>query len=462
MSTETNKFNVAIIGSGPAGFYAAEHLFKNKDYSFNIDIYDRLPTPFGLVRSGVAPDHQKIKTVTKVFDKIAQNPGFRFFGFVEYGKDITLNDLKKHYHIIIFATGAQTDRRMNIEGEDLSGSHTATEFVAWYNGHPDYKDKQFDLSAEKVVIIGVGNVAVDVARILCRSKKELLETDIADYALDKLTNSGVKEVYMIGRRGPAQAAFTNPELKELGNLQEADLIIEPSEAEPDDITKKHLEQTPDKTAERKLELIKQYSEAEPAGKKKKLFIKFLLSPSEITGDDSGNVASIKLTKNELYEEKDGSVRSRSTDDTVEIDAGLVFRSIGYRGVPLQDIPFNDSWGVISNDKGRITDEDGSHIDGLYVTGWIKRGPTGIIGTNKTDSAETASCITEDITSGKINDPQDSDPASIERLIKERNARYISYEKWQKVDSLEQECGQKQGRPRIKFTGIEEIIKAANS
>ncbi|HSG31469.1 MAG TPA: FAD-dependent oxidoreductase [Thermodesulfobacteriota bacterium] len=454
-------FNAAIIGSGPAGFYAAEHLFKNKDYSFNVDIYDRLPTPFGLVRSGVAPDHQKIKTVTRVFDKIAQNPGFRFFGNVEYGKDINLDDLKKHYHIIIFATGAQTDRKMNIPGEDLKGSYTATEFVAWYNGHPDYKEREFDLSQEKVAIIGVGNVAVDVARILCRTTEELEKTDIADYALEKLANSNVKEVYMIGRRGPAQAAFTNPELKELGNLEGADLILDKDEIEPDKITIKQMQEHEDKSVTRKLELLKEYSQAATGDKDKKLYIKFLLSPVEITGNDDSTIKSLVLTENELYESEDGSVRCKSIDKNIELDVGLVFRSIGYHGVPLAGVPFNESWGVISNEKGRIVDNGNKHINGLYATGWIKRGPTGIIGTNKTDSAETVNFILEDINENKLNTPELTDTESIENLIMSRNDKIITYEKWLKVDDSEKLRGEKLGRPRLKYTDIDEIIDIAN-
>jgi len=459
-NTTNTKYNVAIIGSGPAGFYAADHLFKNKEHTFHVDMYDRLPTPFGLVRLGVAPDHQKIKTVTRVFDKIAQNPNFRFFGYVEFGKDINLTDLKKHYHIIIFATGAQTDRKMNIPGEDLKGSHTATEFVAWYNGNPDYKEREFDLSKETVAIIGVGNVAVDVARIFCLSEQELRKTDISEYALEKLVKSNVKEVYMIGRRGPAQAAFTNPELKELGNLENADLILDNEEIEPDLITKNFLEENEDKQTNRKLELLKEFSTNKETNKNKKLHIRFLLSPIEIAGSEDNSINSIKLTRNKLYKSPDGSIRPKSTDEKIELDVGLVFRSIGYRGVPLPDVPFNKDWGVISNDKGRVLGEDKSHIKGLYATGWIKRGPTGVIGTNKTDSGETVNCIIDDIAANKFNKPQVVEPQAIEALIKERNDKFINYKQWQKVDQSEIERGQELGRPRLKYTDVDEILDVA--
>ena len=243
VGTEANPLRVAIFGAGPTGFYAAEHLFK-QDLVVEVDLYDRLPTPFGLVRGGVAPDHQKIKSVTKAYDRIAGNERFRYFGYVEFGSDITLADVKKHYHQAMFTVGAQIDRRMGIPGEDLGGSHTATEFVAWYNGHPDYRDREFDLSHEAVAVVGVGNVAVDVCRILCRSRAELERTDIADYALEAIVNSNVKTVYMLGRRGPAQAAFSNPEIKELGEMEIADIQVPEADAALDEATKKFMADNP--------------------------------------------------------------------------------------------------------------------------------------------------------------------------------------------------------------------------
>ncbi|MEE9193652.1 MAG: FAD-dependent oxidoreductase, partial [Thermodesulfobacteriota bacterium] len=338
---ENNLYRVAILGSGPAGFFAADHLFKNNELNIEIDMYDKLPTPFGLVRSGVAPDHQKIKTVTKVYDKIAANPKFKFFGLIEYGNHITLEDLKHHYHQVLFATGAQTDRRMNIPGEDLNRSHTATEFVAWYNGHPDFADLEFDLSGEKIAIIGMGNVAVDVARILCRSEEELSKTDIAGYAFEKLVNSNIKEIYMIGRRGPAQAAFTNPELKELGNLETADCLILKDESEVDELTAQHLIDNLERSVEKKLEIISEFSNHTKT-KEKSLTIRFLLSPTEIIPDEDGNVKAIKLVKNVLSKSDDGSLRPKATEENEILQVDMVFRSIGYRGIPLPDVPFKES------------------------------------------------------------------------------------------------------------------------
>ena len=459
MSTESgnNKLiRIAIVGSGPAGFFAADHLFKNTEFDIEIDMYDKLPTPFGLVRSGVAPDHQKIKTVTKVYDKIAANPKFRFYGLVEYGKHISLDDLKQHYHQILFATGAQTDRKMNIPGEDLNRSHTATEFVAWYNGHPEFSDLDFDLTVEKIAIIGMGNVAVDVARILCRSKNELSTTDIAGYAFEKLIKSNVKEVFMIGRRGPAQAAFTNPELKELGNLESADCLILKREAQLDDLTTKYLADNPERSTEKKVEMINEYSN-NPCTKEKSLTIRFLLSPIEIIPDDDGNVKAIKLVKNSLSKSDDGSLRPKATEETEILEVDMVFRSIGYRGIPLPDVPFKESWGIIPNNNGRITDiSEENTLTGLYCTGWIKRGPTGVIGTNKTDSAQTVALMIEDIEKNEIFQPENPVSDNIESLIKERNPEYIDYEDWLRIDSEEIARGEKENRPRVKFTSIDDI------
>lgn len=462
---EENKNNdvtirAAIIGSGPAGFYAADHLLKQKDFNCEVDVFDRLPTPHGLVRSGVAPDHQKIKSVTRVYDKIASHPSFRFFGHVEYGKHITLEDLKRHYHVIIFATGAQTDRKLNIPGEDLTGSHTATEFVAWYNGHPDYRDLEFDLSQKSVAIIGVGNVAVDVARILCRTIEELRETDIADYALSALEKSKVRDVHMLGRRGPMQAAFTNPEVRELGKLLDAQVVTLPEEIELDEFTLESLETNKDQTAINKLEILKSYAEHDPGEKTRRLHIRFLVSPVEIIGDENGRVKAIRLVRNELYKSEDGSIRSRPTDKYEEIDVGLVFRSVGYRGVALPGVPFHERWGVINNEKGRVLDpETREHVQGLYAAGWIKRGPTGVIGTNKQDSAETVKCIAEDVKNGNINTPSEHDSETIEKLIKKIQPDYVTYDDWLKLNKLEMEKGEAEGRPRVKYTTVSEMLKA---
>lgn len=460
IGTLENPLRVAIVGAGPTGFYTAEHLFKRNDLVVEVDMFDSLPTPFGLVRAGVAPDHQKIESVTNLYTRIAQNPRYRFFGNVEFGTDITLEDLKDHYHQIVFCTGAQTDNYLNIPGADLEGHHPATEFVAWYNGHPAFCDLEFDLSQEKVAVIGVGNVAIDVARILCLSRNELEKTDVADYALEALSNSNVKEVYIIGRRGPVQAKFTTPEVKEIGELEEADVFTLPEEMELDELSQQQLATSADRGTARKVELLQSYSENKPTGKPKQLTLRFLVSPVEMYGDDAGHVSGMKLVKNELYATEAGSLRSRATDQAEDLEVGLVFRSIGYRGVPLPGVPFNESWGVILNEEGRVIDpETNEPVVGEYTAGWIKRGPSGVIGTNKPDALETVEKMIDDLEAGKILQPGHPGAADALKLVVERQPNYFSFEDWEKLDEIEVTRGSEVGRPRIKFTTVEEMMEA---
>jgi len=456
--TESQPLRVAIFGSGPAAFYAAEHLFKQKQFVIEVDMFDRLPVPFGLVRYGVAPDHLKIKQVTKVFDGIATNPRFRFFGNVEFGKDIKLTELKEYYHQIFFATGAQTDRRMNIPGEDLKGSHPATEFVAWYNGHPDYRDRQWELDVESAAVVGVGNVAVDVARLLSLSRDELWASDAADYAVEALSQSRIKVVNLLGRRGPAQAAFSNPEIKELGDLADADLMTRADETQLDELSAASI--ADDRVAKAKVEILQSYVVERSLTRPRQLNLRFLVSPVELFGNADDRVAKMKLVRNTLVASETGSLSAKATNQFEELATGLVFRSVGYRGVALPDVPFNDRWGVILNDKGRVIDPESKQpIVGLYTSGWIKRGPSGVVGTNKPDSVESVTCMLEDFSTGSILQPANADAASAAKFIGERKPDYFSYADWKCLDQLEQERGKACGRPRVKFTSIEEMKKA---
>jgi ferredoxin--NADP+ reductase len=458
--TEANPLRVAIIGAGPAGYYAADQLLRQDGVVVAVDMIDRLPTPYGLVRAGVAPDHQKIKSVTAAFDKVAAHPRFSFYGGVDLGRDLTVADLRRHYHQILYSTGAQTDRRMGIPGEDLKGSHPATEFVAWYNGHPDYRDYQFDLTQERAAVVGVGNVAIDVARILCRSPEELATTDIADHALEALRKSRIREVYLLGRRGPAQAAFTNPELKEVGELADADVIVLPEEAELDPLSQADVERSQDRSTMKKVELLREYASRKPAGKSKKLVIRFLVSPVELQGNEAGEVVAMRLVRNRLEATAAGTLQARPTAQFETLPVGLVFRSVGYRGVALPGVPFHESWGVILNEKGRVLDpETKQPVVGEYAAGWIKRGPSGVIGTNKPDAAETVVCMMEDLAAGRILKPEEPDAASVERLVRSRQPRYFSYRDWLKLNEIEVARGRAAKRPRTKFSRVEDMLAA---
>lgn len=458
--TPENPARIAIIGSGPAGFYTAEHLLKSEDATCEVDIFDRLPTPYGLVRAGVAPDHPKIKSVTRVYERTAARDGFRYFGAVEIGKDITLEDLKQRYHAIVLAYGTSTDRKLGIPGEDLPGSHAATEFVNWYNAHPDFADREFDLSAKRAVVIGNGNVAADVARMLALTKAELSETDTADHAIEALPSSKLEEIVVLGRRGPAQAAFTNPELRELSEMVEADLIIDPAEAELDPASRDSLDSDDgDPTNRRNVEMIEEFAGRQPEGKPKRIVLRFCASPVEIQGD--GKVEKLVIAKNELT--SDGHrISAKDTGEREEIECGLIFRSIGYRGVPMEGVPFDEERGTISNDGGRVTEVDsGEQVPGLYTVGWIKRGPSGVIGTNKKDAQETADNLVADIVAGKLPEAEMAgDADATPSLLAERKPDAIGFDQWQKIDAAEIANGEPQGRPRVKFTSITEMLATA--
>jgi len=460
LGTESNPLRVAVIGSGPTAFYATDHLFKQVGLAVEVDMFDRVPTPFGLVRGGVAPDHQKIKTVTKAYTQTAAKPRFRFYGNVEFGRHLKLADLKEHYHAILYASGAQTDRRMGIPGEDLQGSHPATEFVAWYNGHPDYRHLQFDLTPERAAVVGIGNVAIDVARILCRTVDELRTTDIADYALEALSKSHVKEVYLLGRRGPAQAAFTPPEIKEVGEMADADVVVLPEEAQLDPLSQAAVASASDRSVLKNVEILQGYAVRKPTGKSRRLIVRFLVSPVELIGDAAGRVVKMRLVKNRLVASETGSLSAKATDQLEELPVGLVFRSVGYRGVPLPDVPFHEKWGVILNEKGRVIDPESKQpFVGQYTAGWIKRGPSGVIGTNKPDAVETVNCMLEDLAQDKLLLPSQPESRCVEDLVRARQPLFFTFADWLKLDEMEVARGQAQGRPRVKFTSVEEMLAA---
>lgn len=458
LGTAASPLRVAIVGSGPSGFYAADAYFKQPGLTVSIDMFDRLPTPFGLVRGGVAPDHDKIKTVTRQYDKIAAHARFRFFGNVEFGRDLSHDDLTAHYHQIIYATGAQTDRQMGIPGEQLPGSHAATEFVGWYNAHPDFRDLTFDLSQTRAAVIGNGNVAMDVARILASSDEELSKTDIADEALAALRHSRVTDIYVLGRRGPAQAAFTNPEIKELAHLLDADVIVPTADATLDPLSEAALAQHGDKVARTNVEILRQYAAhgEHGTGKRRRIIFRFLVSPVEIIGTD--RVEAIRIVHNELTLSDDGSLRPRATDKTEIIPVGLVFRSIGYKGVALPGVPFDARNGVIPNENGRVIDPaDGAVVTGEYAVGWIKRGPSGIIGTNRPDSAATVEAALADVRAGRMLTPHDATPHAIETLLEDREIEVVTYHDWLRLDQDEIARGQAQGRPRVKYSRISDML-----
>jgi ferredoxin--NADP+ reductase len=415
---------VAIVGSGPAGFFAAEALLGRPGVDVSVDMFERLPAPFGLVRFGVAPDHQKIKSVVRSFDKVARRSGFRFFGNVDVGVHVTLADLARHYHVVCYATGAQTDRRLGVPGEDLARSHPATEFVAWYNGHPEFCDRRFDLSGERAAVIGVGNVAVDVARILCRTPDELAATDITPYAQQALAHSRIRQIYLLGRRGPVQAAFTTPEVRELGELAGADVQVPPEDVVLDPLSQARLAASDDRALHKKVEILGEYARRPRSGKPKLLTLRFLVSPVELLDDGSGGVAGMRLVRNRLEDNGRGGTRAVATERVEQLPVDLVFRSVGYRGVALPGLPFDERTGTVPNDRGRVL-RDGRPLPGIYVTGWIKRGPSGVIGTNKPCAAETVELLLEDVARGAVLHPEAPAAAAAEALIRARQPAVVT-------------------------------------
>jgi ferredoxin--NADP+ reductase len=455
LGSKDRPLRVAIVGSGPAGFYAADALLRRKDLTVHIDLYDRLPTPYGLVRFGVAPDHQKIKGVIRVYERIAASQNFRFFGNVNFGSHLSVEELRKHYDQIVYAVGCQTDRRLDIPGEDLEGSHTATEFVAWYNSHPDYIGRSFDLSQKSAAVVGVGNVAMDVTRILVKDHDELLSTDIAGYALEALRKSQVEEVVILARRGPKQAAFSLNEIKEIASLKGVDVVVDPKEVELDEASKA----SEGKEGRQKVEYLTEISQAGEGSQGRKVRLRFCVSPLEILGED-GRVTAVKIEKNELYADETGYIRSRGTGQYEVLPVGLIFRSIGYRGVPLPGVPFNEKRGTICNQEGRVTDSGPDQIvPGEYAVGWAKRGPTGLIGTNKRDSAATVEKMLEDIEGKSAKVDPEKTPEAVDRMLAGKKLQVVTFEDWKILDHQEVEAGKRLGKVREKLLTVSAMLEA---
>lgn len=449
-AVDATPLRVAIVGSGPSGLYAAAELLK-RDSTARVDLFERLPTPGGLVRSGVSPDHAARRAVTSFYERIVVASGrFRFFGNIDVGRQIALADLRTHYHAVVHASGASSDRHLGIPGQDLPGSHAATAFVGWYNGHPDFASQRFDLACERAVVVGNGNVALDVARMLLLPDARLRSSDTADHALSALAASRIREVVILGRRGPAQAAFTAPELLELGELQDADVVV--------DCPAALLEDEASATHPLRVRLLREYARRAPKGAPKRLVLRFLASPVAIEG--AGRVESVRVTRNELRRGPDGSWQAHAAGPEELLPAGLVLRSVGYSAEPTQGLPFDDVARIVPNTGGRVIDPATQQpLPGSYVAGWLKRGPSGVIGTNKLCSQKTVAALLEDAANGRLPSPGGS-PASLDTLLASHGAVVVDYRGWKNIDRIERRAGIEQGRPRVKLSAVDELLRAA--
>jgi ferredoxin--NADP+ reductase len=438
---------VAVIGSGPSGLYAADELSKHDAVS--VDVLDRLPCPYGLLRYGVAPDHLKMKSLEITLRKILERPGVRFLGGVELGSAVSVAELRQYYDAVVYATGSPVDRRLAIPGEDLPGSFSATQFVAWYCGHPDAAVDAFTLDAHSAVVVGVGNVAIDVARVLAKTAAELHITDMPDHVLKVLDASAISDVYIVGRRGPAQAKFTTKELRELGELANADVVVDPAELVLDEAGKETVEAN--KTVRRNLETLQEWSVRPQQGRPRRIHLRFLLAPAAVHG--TGRVAAVDFERTEL----DGSGGVRGTGETVTLPAQLLLRSVGYRGLALPGVPFDQRSGVIPHEQGRVQ-RDGSVATGEYVVGWIKRGPTGVIGTNKGDAKETVELLLEDLDA--LPPAPHRDPDAIIAMLTQRGVGVVTWAGWEAIDATELALGAAVGRNRIKIADRQALLAAA--
>lgn len=455
---QDRTLHVAVVGAGPAAFYTAEELVAHSAVS--VDMFDRLPTPYGLVRAGVAPDHPSTKGVEQTFAATANRRNFQYFLNVEVGKHITHDELLKHYSAVVYAVGASTDKRLDIPGEDLDGSIPATEFVAWYNGHPDYADLDFDLSSPRAVIVGNGNVALDCARILLADPDSLARTDIADHAIERLRASQIREVILLGRRGIAQAAYTNAEFLAMGALPDVDVVIDEGDLTLDTASADALaDGSLDSTLAAKIRIAREFAERGTTGASKRVVFRYLVSPVEISADASdGAVSTVRCVRNELV--TGDRVTVTATEEMLDIDTSIILRAIGYRGLPVPDLPFDDARGIVPNTDGRVlTAPDGDTVPGVYVTGWIKRGATGGIGMNRFDGQETARVVLGDFTDGSLAEPESSRDG-VADLIAGRGANRIDASGWKKIDTAEKSAGRSTGRRRVKLVRTHELEGAA--
>ncbi|MFV8165711.1 FAD-dependent oxidoreductase [Mycobacterium sp. 134] len=453
-------YHVAIVGSGPSGFFAAASLLKfadlpDSDRDVRVDMLEMLPTPWGLVRSGVAPDHPKIKSISAQFDKTAADPRFRFFGNIKVGEHITPAELAQRYDSVVYAIGAQSDRALHIPGEELPGSVAAVDFVGWYNAHPHFDGMAPDLAGGRAVVVGNGNVALDVARILVSDPQALANTDIADHALASLDTRGVEEVVVIGRRGPLQATFTTLELRELGDLEglgDVDVILDP--ADFDSITDEDLEAA-GKTVKQNIRVLRKYVDEQPREAKRRIVFRFCTSPIELRGED--RVESIVLGRNELVRDADGRMVAKDTGDREELPVQLVVRAVGYRGVPTPGLPFDERSGTIPHTGGRI---DGSSNE--YVVGWIKRGPSGVIGSNKKDSQDTVDTLLEDLRASGVDERGSEYERELAEWLLEHQPALVTGDHWQLIDAHERAAGESVGRPRVKLASVAELLRIAHA
>ena len=437
---------VAVIGSGPAGVYAAGALLKSGGDDVRVDVLDRLPAPYGLVRYGVAPDHVKMKAVDRALAKVLQDEKVRFLGNVEAGTDVTLPELRRHYDAVVYATGAAVDRRLGIPGEDLTGSFSATDLVAWYSGHPDALLDVFTLKSRKVVVIGVGNVAVDVVRVLAKTAADLSPTDVPGHVLEVLDASAAEEITMVGRRGPAHAKFTTKELRELGEIANADVVVDPADLELTDEDRELVEG--DRTLKANYEVLRGWAEREPEGRPRTIRLRFRLRPAEVLGDDV--VTGVRFDR--------VSPALEETGESVDVPAEMLLRSVGYRGVEMPGLPFDDRNGVVPNDAGRVRAESGE-VPGLYVAGRIKRGPTGVIGTNKHDAVETVATLLEDAEAGRLPSAS-GDPDALVETLRGRGVRPVEWDGWEAIDAAERELGAGREADRVKIADRDTLLATA--